>query len=319
MRSMSRFGKMLAMLAAAIGACLVVGARAADWQLPGIYAYETKDWNADVEKQFPRIVIRYYMSGGMAHQVATIRDLAQRGNRVIIDFEFMRNYAQRKGTEAMPPYQPVETELLSLLEKLDGVPVEAITLDEENSLTADKIAYLNRLYAAAKKEFPKRRFLQWIMLRKKAGQVDFDLVGSIAAAGWIIDPYLSSQKDYGNIIRGLKATSKPVYSVIWATPGKDIQTRELVGAKAEWWNNSQWKFFYNRLAINQANKVPTIFYLYGIEGRTIKRTWAGSACDKKFYADLVRITLPYYRSNKLSPVTPASRPSWIPAYCEGKK
>lgn len=319
MRPVSRFRMALALVAASIAPGLIGEARAADWQIPGIYAYEVKDWDPDVGKHFPRLIVRYYMGGPIDQQAALIRKLAENGNSILIDFEFMRNYKQRRGVEDMPPYEGVEAELLSLLDKLEGAPIEAISLDEENGVSVDKITYLNKLYRAAKQSFPERRFLQWIVLRKKAGHVDMGLVGSIATDGWVIDPYLASERDYGEIVQGLTKTSKPIYSVVWATPGKEIVKREGAGRDAGWWNASQWKTFYNRLAINQANKVATLFYLYGMDGNTTKRTWVGSPCDRQFYSDLVNVTLPYYRSHTLSPVTPASRPKWIPGYCEGTR
>ncbi|PQM28005.1 hypothetical protein CVO77_05615 [Sphingopyxis lindanitolerans] len=309
----------LALVAALIAPGLIGEARAADWQMPGIYAYEVKDWDPDVGKHFPRLIVRYYTVGAIDPQVALIRKLAENGNPILIDFEFIRNYDQRRGAEDLPPYEEVEAELLSVLDKLEGTPIEAISFDEENGLSANKITYLNRLYRAAKQSFPKRQFLQWIAMQSKAGHVDLGWVGSIATDGWVIDPYLSSEEDYGEIVQRLTETSKPIYSVIWATPGRPIGKRPHPGTDAGWWNDSQWKTFYNRLAINQANKVATIFYLYGTEGKTIKRTWAGNPCDRQFYSDLVNVTLPYYRSHRLSPVTPASRPKWIPGYCEGTR
>lgn len=320
----SRFEMALKLIFAALLApSLSTDARAADWRIAGVYAHEAKHWDTNVGKQFPLVVFRYYTGQPVKPQIEAIRELAESGNRVIVNFEFMANAQQRKSLEAPPPFYIIKSKLLTMLNGLEDIRVEAISLDEENDLSDSKIEYLNGLYQAAKQHSPRRKFVQWIVFRKKGGQIQFQGIDSLDTGidsldtdGWIIDPYLSSEKDYGLIVDALKETSRPIYSVVWAAPGWNTSAGYRVHAQPNWWNGSQWKNFYNRLAVNQKNNVSTIFYLYGLDKKNVRSLWVGNSCDRKFFRDLVNITLPYYRTNNISPTTPASRPPWIPAYCE---
>jgi len=291
------------------------GAHAADWRIPGVYAYDSRDWESHVEKKFPLIVVRYHIGQEVAPQVRTIRNLAASGNRVIVNFEFMQNIEQRRSRASLPPFDKIKPKLLAMLDGLGDTQVEAISLDEENNLGSDKIEYLNRLYQVAKDHSPHHKIVQWVVFRKQGGHVQFQGLGSLAADGWVIDPYLSSEKDYSTIVDALTKTSKPIYSVVWASPGWQVSAGYRIHAEQDWWNGSQWKTLYNRLAVNQKSNISTIFYIFGLKNKNVASLWASNSCDRKFFEDIVNITLPYFQENYIPLTTPASRPKWIPTYC----
>lgn len=314
----ARFGMVLkSIFVAVLVPLLVADARATDWRVSGIYAYEAKYWEPWVGKQFPLVVFRYHTGQAVRPQVEAIRELVQSGNQVIVDFEFMGSVQQRKSLETLPAFDTIKSKLLVMLDGLEDIRVEAISLDEENTLSGAKIEYLNKLYRVAKHHSPNHMFVQWPVFRKTGGKIQFEGIDSLETDGWIIDPYLSSEKDYSLIVDTLKRSAMPIYSIIWTAPGWNTGAGYRIPAKSNWWNGTEWKIFYNRLSVNQANNVSSIFYLYALDDiRGVTNLWLGNICDRRFFDDLVNVTLPYYRAHKIPLAPPTSRPEWIPTYCE---
>ncbi|MBM0171377.1 hypothetical protein [Altererythrobacter sp. C41] len=294
---------------------LSTGAQASNRPVFGVYAHEEKHWQPYVGAHFPLVVFRYYTGQPTEHQVTVIKKLSRTSN-VIVNFEFMSGIRQRKSLDPLPPFEKIEPKLHSMLDGLKDIPIAAVSFDEENSLNMGKIRYLNALYKSAKGHSPNKRFVQWIVLPKRNGRVNFQGVDLLDTDGWIIDPYLSSGKDYEEMVSGLKETSKPIYSVVWAAPGWNVGAGYRVRANPSWWNDTGWKTFYNRVAVNKKNRIPTILYMYGLNKKKTINLWAGNNCDRGFFFDLINVTLPHLESATPSLKLPDSRPDWIPSYCD---
>lgn len=301
----------LVSIAAMLGACNQASASQAPF---GIYAYDPSAWNAEAAKHFPIVVVQYRSWQKSSRDIQNIKALAASGSRVIIDFEFWATQRQRQGHESRR-VGDVVVAATSLLDQLKGVPIEAISLDEENRPTPDRLALLNTLYGQIKAKYPDRRIVQWISATINLPQLSILDLKKVGADGWIIDPYTLPATDYQEYVRVMKGVNPTIYSVVWAAPGWQVAGGFRKIASPSWWNDASWRTFYNRVAVNQANDIPTIFYLFGLDQGWPKMLWGGGSCDRSFYASLVTDTLPYLQKHQLALTAPAERPSWVPRYC----
>lgn len=281
----------------------------------GIYAYSPATWNASVAEHFPIVFVQYQSWARNQRKIQNIRELASSGSRVIVDFEFLKSLGQRTGRQAPPPVDDIVADADYLLAELDGVPLEGLTLDEENLTSPQRLALLGDLYVRLKRAHPDRRFLQWISATTDvAGLRRLDL-GGVPADGWVMDPYRLPASDYAAYVRQMRTVSNRLYSIIWAAPNWQVGGGYRKKADAAWWNGSQWKVFYNRLAVNQANGIPSIFYLFTLDAKQPVGLWKGNKCDQNFYMNLASQALPYVRGHKLPLRIPATKPAWLPTYC----
>jgi hypothetical protein len=279
----------------------------------GLYAYNRGSWNASVARQFPLIVYQLGPTDPLDRAAGEISSIAADGGRIIVDFEFMTTNGQREGKAPLPAQAQVQARLFALLDRLDHVPLEGVSLDEENLLSADRSDYLSRLYRAAKKRYPDRPFFQWVWLGKRP--VAMARLAALPADGWIIDPYQSTSQGYATLVGEMKSISPRIYSVVWASPSWNVEAGHRIQAAPGWWNERRWKLFYDSLVTNQREGVPTILYLFGLNDGRVSTLWSGADCDRRFFQKLVTVTVPYVEAHTLSPVTPSQIPQWMPGHC----
>jgi hypothetical protein len=279
----------------------------------GVYGYNPSTWNGDLAGHFPIVVVQYRPWKRYPHDVDGIKQLAASGARVIIDFELWQTVRQRRGSDSRDADEVI-SQARALLDQLKGVPLEAISLDEENVTAPQRLSFLNDIYNRLKSRYPSRRIVQWVAPAADAGSLRRMSLKSIAADGWIIDPYKLSITEYAKFVAAMKDISPTIYSVVWASPGWKVGGYWKAADPASW-DRASWKTFYNRLAVNQRNDIPTIFYLYGLDRGQPRALWTSNSCDRQFYTALTSVTLPYMKQHTLSLSIPASRPSWMPSYC----
>jgi len=281
----------------------------------GVYAFSAGTWNGEVAKTFPLVMVQYQGWAENATKIADIKKLASQGQRVVIDFEFLETKEQRRSNEPMPPLETIIAAASRMLDQLSGVPLEGITIDEENMLSRDRRQRLADVYRALKSAYPSRIFLQWVGIGRTINGVLRTDWHAIPADGWVIDPYLISERDYARYVQIMKGATNRIYSVVWLAPGWKVGGARRQVADPSWWNTDQWRIFYNRMAVNQANEVTSFLYMYALQNGDATSLWAGNDCDRAFYRAIVDVTIPYLKAHALPMVTPAQRPDWIPAYC----
>ena len=308
----SRILSALGMMAAASLTLSSCAAQAMDF---GVYGYSRRDWPAEVSNHFPIVVYQYRSWDAGPAQVRDLVRLSSDGQTVIVDFEFLQSIDQRLGKISEPPVSDVVNRLVALMRGVGSAHLGAITLDEENIPSPRRIAYLDELYRAAKEKFPDQKFVQWLWAGVNISGVDSLDFRKIGSDGWVVDPYLLTGADYLSYVNMLRQHGGGIYSVVWTAPSWEIGARSRTEAGPDWWNASQWKVFYNRLAVNQNLNIATIFYVTGLHKGQLKSLWSGDPCDQAFYNSLIQLTLPYLRNHVLPATTPSTRPSWLPAYC----
>lgn len=296
--------RLLALMAAALIAACSAPAEAAP---VGVYAYREGSWNADVAVRFPVVFVQYHSWKRDLRQVGQIRSLAAAGSRVVVDFQFLKSRDERAGRKPIAALRTVLADAEWLLRNLDGVPLEAISLDEE--VRPAYIPRLAALYTSLKARYPRRVFLQWVATH------DVAPLQGVPADGWVFDPYLMPQQDYAAFVAGMRELSPRLYSVVWASPNWQVGGGFRKQAQPSWWDNGQWQVLHNRLAVNQANDVATIFYLFGLEGKEAVPLWMGNACSRTFFRTFSTVLLPYIQRYRLPLAPPAARPRWMPGYC----
>jgi hypothetical protein len=141
--------------AAALLSCS--GAAAADTPAFGIYAYDPGTWSSDIASQFPIVFVQYHSWSRNKAEIQQIKNLASAGSRVIVDFEFLKTRGQRAGRQPMPALDDTLADADYLLRELNGVPIEAITIDEENLTSPERLKRMSDLHVALKKAYPDRQ------------------------------------------------------------------------------------------------------------------------------------------------------------------
>lgn len=281
----------------------------------GVYAFNAGTWNAEIAKTFPLVMVQYQGWTDNVEKIANIKKLAAEGQRVIVDFEFLENKEQRRSTEPMPSFEATISEASHLLDQLAGVPLEGVSIDEENMQSRDRRERLADVYRVLKRAYPSRIFLQWVGIGRTITGVLRTDWRAIPADGWIIDPYLITGGDYETYVQVMKRVTGRIYSVVWLAPGWQVGGARRQVADPSWWDADQWRTFYNRLAVNQTYGVTSIFYMYALQAGEPTSLWAGSDCDRAFHRAIVEVTIPYLKAHSLPRTTPAQRPDWIPSYC----
>lgn len=294
----------IALIAAAL---LAACSDTAEAEPVGIYAYRPVEWNAEVAERFPIVFVQYESWNRNYRKVEQIKSLVAGGSRVIIDFQFLKSLDERAGRKPAASLETILADADWFLRHLHGVPFEAITLDEE--VLPVHIPRLVTLYSALKERYPERLFLQWVATH------DVAPLKGVPADGWVFDPYLMPQRDYAAFVASMRRLSDRLYSVVWAAPNWQIDGGFRKEAHPSWWNDGHWRVLYNRLAVNQANDVPTIFYLIGLEGKEPVPLWTGNACSQSFFKNFSTVLLPYLEKHRLPLATPAEKPHWMPDYC----
>ena len=285
-----------------------------DGRQTGIYAYNPTTWTPEVASAFPLVVVQYHGWAPDPAMLTHVKDLASNGSRVLIDFEFLKTASQRRGIESAPQADEIVTQAGAMIDGLAGVPIEGISIDEENKLDSSRIALLTDVYKRLKQKYPAQHFLQWV----SAGSYRLPSLGSdlasIPADGWIVDAYNLTMPEYEKFLAQFRAVSGRVYSVIWAAPGQRPDIAAATVAQPAFWN-SRWANFYVQIAYNRSIGVPTIFYLYGLSGSRAISLWTSNYCDKEYFSSFVKTTVPFIRSHALSTEAPAEKPQWLPDYC----
>ncbi|MXP28138.1 hypothetical protein GRI58_04790 [Porphyrobacter algicida] len=287
---------------------------AAGDEATGIYAYSRSAWPPEVAKASDLVVVQYNLELSSPSVADDIRSLAMSGHRVIIDLEFMSSINQRLGRAPLPDPERVAAEEEKFLNTLSDVPLEAITLDEENMMSNERFEYLGKLYRILKRKFPERSFVQWVTF--KTNWEDFESsIDSLPSDGYFVDPYVVSINDYRNIAEYLAGKGRPLYSLLWASPGWQIERGGKAVAQPDWWNDHRWINFYKKISINQKYNAHSLFFLYALDNGRIVPLWQGNSCERNFARAFLTQTMPYIKSVRVDQNTPDSRPSWIPAFC----
>jgi hypothetical protein len=282
----------------------------------GLYGFKKQSEGGEIPPQYDLVVIHYpAFAAENRTLLEDIRQQAIAGRRVIIDFQFMTTRDQRRALAPLPPIERTHAALVALLTQLEGVPLEGITLDEENRTRPERIAYLAELYNRTKQTYPERRLLQWLSLGAPQTLKSW-APESFPADGYVIDPYLITNDRYRELADWVAKAAKPIYSVVWASPGWQVGAGRRVRASPEWWNESQWRTFYSRLSINRERGIHTIFYTYSLVDQKPAALRFGSRCEREFEQALLDLTIPRLRSGPINAVTPPERPQWIPAFCQ---
>lgn len=261
-------------------------------------------------ERFPIVFVQYHSWKRDPSEVREIRTLAANGSRVIVDFEFFKSTPERQGRTRAPKLPAIIADADWFLQQLEGVPLEAITIDEESD--PSHLPLLGRVYTALKQRYPERTFLQWLAADANPAMLN---LAQVPADGWVIDPYLLSPRDYTGYVATMRRVTDRIYSIVWASPDWQVGGGFRKKADRHWWNQQQWRVLYNRLAVNQANGVTSVFYLFGLEGQRPRVVWQGDSCSRGFYSTFTAKTLPYIERNRLPLAIPADRPAWMPSYC----
>ena len=282
----------------------------------GIYGFKKQSEGGPIPAEYDLVVIHYpAFSTDNSEVLEDISEQAAQGRRVIVDFQFMTTREQRRARRPLPPLDETETALGAMLDQLEGVPLEGITLDEENRTRPERIRYLTELYNRTKQSYPERNFFQWLSLGARQTLRTWS-PKTFPADGYVMDPYLVDDQTYGALAELLVGSDKPVYSVVWASPGWEVGAGRRMRAKPEWWNERQWRTFYNRLAVNSEYRINTIFYTYSLPGNLPAALRFGSRCEREFEQALLEVTIAHLRTDPIDPRTPDTRPDWIPAFCQ---
>ena len=282
----------------------------------GLYGFKKQSEGREIPSQYDLVIIHYPAFAAEDDAVIDdIREQAAAGRRVIVDFQFMTTRDQRRALAPLPPIENTEAALAALLARLEGVPLEGITLDEENRTRPERIAYLAELYNRTKPMYPERRLLQWLSLGARQTLKSW-APESFPADGYVIDPSMVDDDRYRELTAWVARAAKPIYSVVWASPGWQVGAGRRVRAHPNWWNKSEWRKFYNRLSINSERGIHTIFYTYSLVDEKPAALRFGGRCEREFEQALLELTIPRMRSGVIDPHTPQERPEWIPAFCQ---
>jgi hypothetical protein len=272
-------------------------------------------------------VLIYQVSPGTdVDEVLRVIDRANSADvKIVLDIQFYKDYPQRSAAPSGAPLSPVPTyeqAFARVLDRLGERKVEGVTIEEENVWWAGRPKFLTDLYRGLKKRYPTVNFYQWYTSSKKV-HVPGEEAPLVPSDGWVIDEYALTGENYEKFAQGMVRLGKPVVSIVWASPnwkvGHGDRTRD-----AAWWNEEGWKIFYWQVAVNKTHGFATTFFVYGLksttepDGRAAIESLSNSKekCSTDFRDALLNTTIPHIKTASIPRTVPATRPSWIPGYCQ---
>lgn len=257
-------------------------------------------------------------------EVLEVLKAAQRNRiKVILDMLFYTSKQQRaaeRGAAGLRSLEFYEGLFSRVLDHLGELPVEGVTIEEENVYWGGRAQFLGDLYRRLKARYNGIEFYQWYSSSRTVN-IPGDTWPGLPSDGWVIDPYQLKGLGYYRLVKGMMALGKPVVGVVWASPNWQSAAGERKW-NPDWWNTEGWKTFYWQLSVNGHFNVPTAFFAFWLsareKGRLVPLWHSESHCAQEFLRQLVQRTFPMMRSTAVLPLkVPATRPKWIPALCAG--
>jgi len=240
--------------------------------------------------------------------------------------------------------------------------VSAFVLEEENYFPSDTIrGLLAGIFqsATSMNENKDLTVLQWYAhSRCSTAIVDatcngLGTVKPTLGDGYFIEQYLihdeqssgnAAPKEYSHYVEKMSSLKQRLVSNVWATPnwamldpsetdpGAGTCSTQLSGWEVKnWWNVKGWRQFYTQVTQNIKHRVPSLFYLIGIDSEKCTATamWRPNshhnAQTKKALEDFMKafseVTIPALKALADSGQTPpdvselTQMPGWIPKYC----
>jgi hypothetical protein len=291
---------------------------------PGIYGTAWARYAREHPDQFEFLIYQARLhkaaAGGIPQE---LKSLNAAGVRLVVDMQFYTERAQRGIREGAPPMEKPEYYVdmfAGVLDRVGDMPIEALTIEEENIYWDGRAEFLADMYHRLKTKYPQRDFYQWYSPRRKPsiaipGKTWPDLPGD----GWVVDQYGIYGQEFDDYIGQMKALKKPLIAVVWASPQWKVGDKSKSHNKI-WWDKQGWKMLYSHLATYRRFDVPISFYMFtteeGESEQTIPLFQSKDQCDQKFFDAFLKQTLPMVRSGQNIPLRiPGRRPAWMPGYC----
>jgi len=292
--------------------------------LVGVYGAGWVPWVLDKGEGAGFII---YQAGRNKSSAQVERDVVaavKHGITIYLDVGFYESKAQRSGLAKAPPlgdpddYVPV---FRRLLDRLQGVPLGGITIEEENVYWHGRARFLAAMYRKLKGLYPDRRFFQWYSSALKAN-VPGRNWPDLPADGWVIDQYRMDPAEYASFVDGLRRLGKPIVAVVWMSP-----TWRLGPAKRDldpaWWDSQGRKRLLAQLAVNERYRIPTAFYMFGHAEKAGRRLtvplWRmDDPCTKRFVGSVfARLVKRDAGALKDARTARFSLSAVVPTYCSG--
>lgn len=201
-----------------------------------------------------------------------------------------------------------------VLDRIDDLPLSAVTIGEENVFWDGRSELLSSLYETLHERYPERRFFQWYSPSR-----NLNIPGrkwpALPADGWVFDQYHMHGHVYLEYLKGMAEIDAPKISVVWASPLWRPGASKAE-SNFEWWDQEGWKLFYEQVRLNMDHKIPTAFFLFELAGtQPIPLFRSKNKCVVGFADAFLNRTLPALRSRGRLGTLPAERPDWIPSGC----
>jgi hypothetical protein len=226
----------------------------------------------------------------------------------------------RDNAKAVEPTDYYVNMFAAVLDKVPDLPMDAVTIEEENIYWGGRAEFLSEMYQRLKERYPARQFYQWYSPRRKPSiAIPGKTWPDLPSDGWVVDQYGIYGKEFEDYIDQMKALDKPLIAVVWASPQWKVGDK-MKRHNMEWWDDLGWKYLYSHLATYRKHDVPVTFFMFtteeGKSEQTIPLFLSKDPCDQKFVQAFVAQTLPMVRSGQRIPLKiPARRPAWIPGHC----
>ena len=209
--------------------------------------------------------------------------------------------------------------------------------------------FLNDLYLKLKETFGADgyQFLQWYS--PHATKLNYPGSGEtwplIGADGWVFNQYTMSilgrdnsfvDSNYHQYAQAITNLGKPVFSIVWASPLRYPRASGKGKLNFDWWSRNEygnqaggWKGFHGQVAVNQSLGITTLFYALtphplGTVDYDVFMTQADipKECGMEMFTELIHITLPFFRGNRIPATYAPAKPDWIlsaPTECSNIK
>jgi hypothetical protein len=313
--------------ALALTACAATcGAASLRFTDPGIYGTDWVRYALQKPDSFDWLIYQARLQQAGADRIPSeLESLNKAGIRLVVNMEFLtKDQRGMQGIQAGPKLEepPHYVDMFaSVLDRVGAMPIEALTIEEENLYEGGRGEFLGDLYSRLKEKYPNHNFYQWYSPRLTPSiAIPGKTWPNLPSDGWVVDQYGIYDKEFAEYIGQMMDLHKPLLGVVWACP----QWRVGEHAKKhdeQWWDNKGWKMMYSQLATYRKYDVPVSFFMFanedGPNGRkTVALYQSKDQCDQKFLDAFVSGTLPMIRSGKSIPAAiPKQRPAWIPGHC----